>query len=89
MIRNLARNHSIRLQVANRGPLTDGLTRAEMLLDPVSWRGLEGNIFQTGQPPDVREAFLRRWTSTERNSRRPTISLTSRPRRVEVIAHTV
>jgi len=46
VIRNLARNHSIRLQVANRGPLTDGLTRAEMLLDPVSWRGLKGNIFQ-------------------------------------------
>jgi len=65
-----------------------GLTRAEMLRDPVSRRGLEG-IFKTGQLPDVREAFLRRWTSTERNSRRPTISLTSRPRRVEVIAHTV
>jgi len=63
-----------------------GLTRAEMLRDPVSRRGLEG-IFKTGQLPDVREAFLRRWASTERNSRRPTISLTSRPRRV--IAHTV
>jgi hypothetical protein len=38
-----------------------------MLRDPVSRRGLEG-IFKTGQLPDVREAFLRRWASTERNS---------------------
>ena len=39
-------------------PLIDGLTRAEMLRDPLSRRGLEGYIFQTGQPPEVRDAFL-------------------------------
>jgi hypothetical protein len=29
-----------------------------MLGDPLSRRGLEGYIFQTGQPPEVRDAFL-------------------------------
>jgi hypothetical protein len=29
-----------------------------MLKDPPSRRGLEGYIFQTGQPPEVRDAFL-------------------------------
>jgi hypothetical protein len=29
-----------------------------MLRDPLSRRGLEGYIFQTGQPPEVRDAFL-------------------------------
>lgn len=58
VIRDPARNHSIRLPVADRRPLADGLTRAEMPHDPLSRRGLEGYIFQTGQPPEVREAFL-------------------------------
>ena len=29
-----------------------------MLKDPLSRRGLEGYVFQTGQPPEVRAAFL-------------------------------
>ena len=29
-----------------------------MLRDPLSRRGLEGYVFQTGQPPEVRDAFL-------------------------------
>jgi 5,5'-dehydrodivanillate O-demethylase len=58
VIREPARNRAIRLPVADRRPLIDGLTRAEMLRDPLSRRGLEGYIFQTGQPPEVRDAFL-------------------------------
>ncbi|HJZ18058.1 MAG TPA: aromatic ring-hydroxylating dioxygenase subunit alpha, partial [Stellaceae bacterium] len=58
VIRDPARNRTILLPVADRLPLIDGLTRAEMLRDPLSRRGLEGYIFQTGQPPEVRDAFL-------------------------------
>jgi 5,5'-dehydrodivanillate O-demethylase len=58
VIRDPARNRSIPLPVADRRPLSDGLTRAEMLRDPLSRRSLEGYIFQTGQPPEVRDAFL-------------------------------
>jgi 5,5'-dehydrodivanillate O-demethylase oxygenase subunit len=58
VIRDPALNRAIRLPVADRQPLDDGLTRAEMLRDPLSRRGLEGYVFQTGQPPEVREAFL-------------------------------
>ena len=58
MIRDPALNRSIRLPVAERRPLRDGLTRAEILRDPLSRRGLEGYVFQTGQPREVREAFL-------------------------------
>jgi 5,5'-dehydrodivanillate O-demethylase len=43
---------------ADRRPLMEGLTRAEMLRDPLSRRGLEGYVFQIGQPPEVRDAFL-------------------------------
>ena len=58
VIRDPVRNRTILLPVADRRPLIDGLTRAEMLRDPLSRRGLEGYIFQTGQPPEVRDAFL-------------------------------
>jgi len=58
VIRDPARNRSIRLPVADRRPLIDGLTRAAMLRDPLSRRSLEGYIFQTGQPTEVRDAFL-------------------------------
>ena len=58
VIRDPARNRSIRLPVADRRSLSEGLTRAEMLRDPLSRRGLEGYVFQTGQPPEVRDAFL-------------------------------
>ena len=58
VIRDPALNRRIRLPVADRAPLIEGLTRAEMLRDPLSRRGLEGYVFQTGQPPEVRAAFL-------------------------------
>lgn len=58
VIRDPATNRSIRLPVAERRRLADGLTRAEMLRDPLSRRGLEGYIFQIGQPREVRDAFL-------------------------------
>jgi 5,5'-dehydrodivanillate O-demethylase len=58
IVRNPAINCGIRLPVAEREPLIEGLTRAEVLRDPLSRRSLEGYIFQIGQPPEVREAFL-------------------------------
>ena len=58
VIRDPAVNRAIRLPVAERGQLAEGLSRAEMLRDPFSRRSLEDYIFQTGQPPEVREAFL-------------------------------
>ena len=36
-----------------------------MLRDPFSRRNLQGYIFQTGQPPEVREAFLAAMGFTE------------------------
>jgi 5,5'-dehydrodivanillate O-demethylase len=58
LLRDPALNHFICLPVADCAPLTDDLTRAKMLHDPLSRRGLERYIFQTGQPPEVRETFL-------------------------------
>jgi hypothetical protein len=52
------RRSTSRLPVADRGLLEDGMTRAEMLRNPPSRRSLEGYVFQTGQPPEVRDAFL-------------------------------
>ena len=48
----------ITLPVAERHAFIDGFTRAEMLKDPLARRGLQGYIFQTGQPAEVRHAFL-------------------------------
>jgi 5,5'-dehydrodivanillate O-demethylase len=58
VIRDPAVNRAIRLPVADRASLTAGLSRAEMLKESFSRRSLEGFIFQTGQPSEVREAFL-------------------------------
>ena len=58
VIRDPGVNHAIPLPVADRASLRDGFTRAEMLKDPLSRRSLEGFVFQTGQPPEVRAAFL-------------------------------
>ena len=58
VIRDPAVNRAIPLPVAEREPLIDGFTRADLLRDPFSRRGLQGYIFQTGQPAEVREAFL-------------------------------
>jgi 5,5'-dehydrodivanillate O-demethylase len=58
VIRDPAVNRCIELPIAERGPVIDGFTRAEMLRDPLTRRGLQGYIFQTGQPAEVRDAFL-------------------------------
>ncbi len=58
MIRDPAVNRAIALPVAERDAFIDGFTRAEILKNPLARRGLEGYIFQTGQPAEVREAFL-------------------------------
>ena len=39
-------------------PLDDLFARADIMRDPFSRRNLQGYIFQTGQPAEVREAFL-------------------------------
>ena len=58
IIRDPAVNRAIALPVAEREALIDGFTRAEMMANPLARRGLQGYIFQTGQPAEVREAFL-------------------------------
>jgi 5,5'-dehydrodivanillate O-demethylase len=58
VIRDPALNRCIELPVAERAAFIDGFARAEMLRDPLSRRGLQGYIFQTGQPAEVRDAFL-------------------------------
>ena len=58
MIRDPAVNRAIALPVAEREAFIDGFTRAEMLSNPLARRGLQGYIFQTGQPAEVRAAFL-------------------------------
>jgi hypothetical protein len=46
------------LPVAERQALVEGFTRAELMTDPLARRGLRGYIFQTGQPAEIRAAFL-------------------------------
>ena len=58
MIRDPAVNQAIPLPVTERKNFIEGFTRAEIMRDPFSRRNLQGYIFQTGQPAEVREAFL-------------------------------
>jgi len=58
IVRDPEINRAIALPVAEREAFIDGFTRAEMMANPLARRGLEGYIFQTGQPPEVRAAFL-------------------------------
>ena len=46
------------LPVAERAAFVEGFTRAELMDNPLTRRGLQGYIFQTGQPAEVRTAFL-------------------------------
>jgi 5,5'-dehydrodivanillate O-demethylase oxygenase subunit len=46
------------LPVAEREALIEGFTRAEMMANPLARRGLQGYIFQTGQPAEIQAAFL-------------------------------
>jgi 5,5'-dehydrodivanillate O-demethylase len=65
VIRDPAINRAIPLPVAERNNFIDGFTRAEIMRDPFSRRNLQGYIFQTGQPAEVREAFLAAMGFTE------------------------
>jgi 5,5'-dehydrodivanillate O-demethylase len=65
VIRDPAVNRAIDLPVAEREPIIDGFTRAELSGNVFARRGLAGYIFQTGQPPEVREAFLAAMGFTE------------------------
>jgi 5,5'-dehydrodivanillate O-demethylase len=58
VIRDPAVNRAIPLPVAERQALVEGFTRAELMTDPLARRGLQGYIFQTGQPAEIRAAFL-------------------------------
>jgi hypothetical protein len=44
--------------VAERAAFIEGFRRAELMDNPLARRGLQGYIFQTGQPAEVRTAFL-------------------------------
>jgi 5,5'-dehydrodivanillate O-demethylase len=65
IVRDPEKNRAIELPVAERRNFIEGFPRAELLRDPFSRRNLQGYIFQTGQPPQVREAFLAAMGFTE------------------------
>jgi 5,5'-dehydrodivanillate O-demethylase len=65
IIRDTAKNRAIELPVAERKNFIEGFPRADMMRDPFNRRNLQGYIFQTGQPPEVREAFLAAMGFTE------------------------
>jgi 5,5'-dehydrodivanillate O-demethylase len=58
LIYESARNRRVALPVAMRKALVEGLPRREMKRHPALGRLLEGYVFQAGQPPRVRRAFL-------------------------------
>jgi 5,5'-dehydrodivanillate O-demethylase len=58
VIRDPVANRAIVLPVAERQAFIEGFTHAELMTDPLARRGLQGYIFQTGQPAEVRAAFL-------------------------------
>ena len=58
VIRDPVVNRAIVLPVAEREKFIDGFERAGFLRDPLSRRNLQGYVFQTGQPAEVRAAFL-------------------------------
>jgi len=58
IIRDAAASRAIALPVAERATFIEGFTRSELMNDPLARRGLQGYIFQTGQPAEVRAAFL-------------------------------
>ncbi len=65
VIRDPEANRAIPLPVAERQAITEGFSRAEIMRNPLARRGLQGYIFQTGQPAAVREAFLAAMGFTE------------------------
>jgi 5,5'-dehydrodivanillate O-demethylase oxygenase subunit len=65
VLRDPSVNCAIRLPVAERDALTQGFSRDRLISDPLAGRSLKGYVFQTGQPPEVREAFLAAMGFTE------------------------
>ena len=65
IIRDPSVNRAVALPVAEREAFIEGFTRAEMVRNPLARRGLQGYIFQTGQPSEVRAAFLAAMGFTE------------------------
>ena len=57
-VRDAKANECIMLPVAERKVLLEGMSRAELLRDPFHRRSLQDYIFQTGQPPEIRAAYL-------------------------------
>ena len=58
VVRDPEVNRAITLPVAERVKFIDGFEGAEFVRDPFSRRNLQSYIFQTGQPAEVRAAFL-------------------------------
>ena len=58
IIRDPSANRAIALPVAERKPLIEGLPLADLLRDPDLRARLGDYIFQSGQPREVRQAFL-------------------------------
>jgi 5,5'-dehydrodivanillate O-demethylase oxygenase subunit len=58
IVRDARVNECIELPVAERRSLVEGMTRAELMRDPFARRGLQGYLFQTGQPREIRDDFL-------------------------------
>jgi 5,5'-dehydrodivanillate O-demethylase len=58
VIRDPAVNECVGLPVAERQSLIEGMPRAQFLKDPYNRRFLQDYIFQTGQPPEVHDAYL-------------------------------
>jgi 5,5'-dehydrodivanillate O-demethylase oxygenase subunit len=65
VVRDPAVNRAIQLPVAEREAFIEGFPRADFVRDPFSRRNLQGYIFQTGQPAEVRAAFLAAMGFTE------------------------
>jgi 5,5'-dehydrodivanillate O-demethylase len=57
LIRDESRNHQVKLPIAARKVLVDGLTREQFRTHPIYKSQLADYIFQAGQPARVRRAF--------------------------------
>jgi 5,5'-dehydrodivanillate O-demethylase len=75
IVRDPAANECIPLPVAERSALIDGLPRDVLMRDPFHSRSLQGYILQTGQPPEVRQAFLAAMGINETDIAGPEVAL--------------
>jgi len=74
-VRDPALNQSIALPVAERQTLVGGLTREQLMRDPFHRRSLQGYLFQTGQPVEIRNAFLAAMGVNETDISGPEVAL--------------